>query len=106
MQPLNCHSGLLRGILLLEGLNVFSAARIGKRWRKSIKSMQKKKRYWANSSVRGKRWRANQGKAVLTYLAPVMVKALHEEAKRKNKAVWLLVQTCISNGFSRAQIRG
>ena len=63
--------------------------------------MQKKERYWPDSSVRAKRWRANQGKAVLTYLHPSMVKALHEEAKRKNKAVWKLVQTCISYGFSR-----
>src|SRR5262249_31755149 len=106
MQPLNCHSGLLRGILLLEGLNVFSAARIGKRGRKSIKSMQKKKRYWADSSVRGKRWRANQGKGVLTYLHPDMVQALHEEAKRKSRAVWVLLRRCVSYGLPQAQRRG
>src|SRR5262249_41260028 len=28
--------------------------------------MEKKKRYWPDSSVRAKRWRAKQGKAVLT----------------------------------------
>jgi len=43
-----------------------------------------KKRYWADSSVRARQWRANKGKAVLTYLHPSMVKALQEEAKRKN----------------------
>jgi len=40
----------------------------GKRARKFIKPVQKKKRYWHDSSVRAKRWRAKQGKAVLTTL--------------------------------------
>jgi hypothetical protein len=68
--------------------------------------MEKKKRYWPDSSVRTKRWRAKQGKAVLTYLAPDMVKALHEEAKRKNKAVGLLLRSCVSYGLPQAQRRG
>jgi len=53
----------------------------GKRSRRFIKPMEKKKRYWADSSVRAKRWRAKQGKAVLTYLDPTMAKALHEDAR-------------------------
>ena len=64
--------------------------------------MEKKKRYWADSSVRAKRWRAKQGKAVLTYLHPSVVKALHEEAKRKNKAVWKLLRSCVSYGLPSA----
>ena len=63
--------------------------------------MQKKKRYWPDSSVRAKRWRAKQGKAVLTYLHPSMVKALHEEAKRKNKAIWKLLRSCVSYAFHK-----
>src|SRR5262249_32704954 len=67
--------------------------------------MEKKKRYWPDSSVRTKRWRAKQGKAVLTYLDLSMVKALHEEAKRKNKATWKLVRSYVAYGFSQAQRR-
>src|SRR5215469_5981525 len=63
--------------------------------------MQKKKRYWPDPSVRSKRWRAKQGKAVLTYLHPCMVKALHEEAKRKNKAVWLRFGAAFPTGFRK-----
>ena len=68
--------------------------------------MEKKKRYWPDSSVRTKRWRAKQGKAVLTYLDPAMAKALQEEAKRKNKAAWKLVRSCVTYGFSQAQRHG
>jgi hypothetical protein len=49
---------------------------------------------------------SQQGKAVLTYLHPRMVKALHEEAKRKSKAVWKLLRSCVTYGFSQAQRRG
>ena len=58
--------------------------------------MQKKKRYRSDSSVRAKRWRAKQGKAVLTYLDPAMAIALKAEAKRKNKAVWKLVRSAFN----------
>jgi hypothetical protein len=68
--------------------------------------MPTRKRYWPDSSVRTKRWRAKQGKAVLTYLDPAMVKALQEEAKRKNKPVWKLVRSAVSYGLPQAQRRG
>src|SRR5215467_7118751 len=66
MQALNCHGGLRLDLATGDGKNAFSAAKIGKRLRKLIKLMQKKKRYWTDSSVRAKRWRAKQGKAALT----------------------------------------
>ena len=68
--------------------------------------MQNKKRCYADSSARVKRWRDRQGKATLTYLAPSMIEALKAEARRKNKAVWKLLRSCVSYGLPQAQRRG
>ena len=83
----------------------------GKDWaavEKIHEAYAEEKRYWPDSSVRAKCWRAKQGKAVATYLHlhPRMVKALHEEAKRKSKAVWKFLRSCVTYGFSQAQRRG
>jgi hypothetical protein len=50
--------------------------------------MEGKKRYYSDSSERGKNWRKKQGKAILTYLDPVTFEALKVEAQRRNKPVW------------------
>ena len=70
------------------------------------KAHAKQERCYADSSARVKRWRDRQGKATLTYLAPSMIEALKAEARRKNKAVWKLLRSCVSYGLPQAQRRG
>jgi hypothetical protein len=68
--------------------------------------MQQKKRSYAYSGHRWKKWSADKGVRVATFIGPDELRAVKKLAEKYDKAEWRVLRSAINYGLSQVWRRG